>query len=102
MAPASRATRSASADSRALGGEVWLLARVVAPHGRQQRRGKLPLGRAQQGIPDIEDQNEAVLIALVPGFMLNCVVKHPSLAGFFSATVITPAEAAVRGHDQRE
>ena len=53
-----------------------------------ERRERFDFVRAQFGSPDFKQQNDADVVAVIPGFMLNAVVKDEHLALFNYARVI--------------
>ena len=58
--------------------------------------------RRQIGMPGVDDQDDAQLVAGVHRLMLDRVVEHPGLAGFPFARLGADPEPAARRHDQRQ
>ena len=60
------------------------------------------LVRRQPRTPDVADEDDARLVAVVPRFVLDRVVEHPGLADAPFARLAADAEAAAGRHDQRQ
>src|SRR5262249_26084376 len=52
--------------------------------------------------PHVADENDAGLVAVVPGLVLDRVVEHPGLAAAPLPGLAADPEAAARRHDQRQ
>ena len=68
----------------------------------KQVADQCPLTRFDAGIPAIEDQHDAGQVAVVPGFVLDGVVKGEGLALAPVHSVATDPKATLRRHDQPE
>src|SRR5207245_2695202 len=53
---------------------------AVFLHALRHRADEIALGRSEKGIPDVEDENDARLVAPVPCLVLEGVVEHPGPA----------------------
>ena len=53
-----------------------------------------PLGRRELRVPDVEDQHDSQLVAVVPRFVLDRVVEHPRPAGDPLTRVVSDPESA--------
>src|SRR5688572_9970884 len=58
--------------------------------------------RRQPRTPDVADENDARLVAVVPRLVLDGVIEHPGLADSPFARFAADAEAAAGRHDQRQ
>jgi hypothetical protein len=58
------------------------------------------LGRGQAGVPDVDDEHQAVPVCVVPGLVLEVVVEHQAAALLPAAGLAGHADRAVaRRHD---
>src|SRR5207302_690411 len=78
------------------------VALVVFLYACDQRGDEVALRRRQEAVPHVEDEHDARLVAAVPGFVLDRVVKHPGAAFAPLAPLRADAIAASWGHDQRQ
>src|SRR5580693_5426424 len=62
---------------------------------------QLALEWCQKRIPNVDDENCARLIAVIPGFVLNSVIEYPRFASFPFTRFRTHSEAASRRYDER-
>src|SRR5437588_6779724 len=53
-------------------------------------------------MPDVEDQHDAELVAVVPGLVLDGIVEHPRLARNPLPDIVADAESTSLRDDQRE
>src|SRR4029453_2921197 len=60
------------------------------------------LVRAEMGVPAIEDQQRAILVAVVPCFMLDRIVEGEGLAIAPPRALSANPESAFPRHDQRQ
>ena len=49
----------------------------------------MPLLFIQLGSPDIEEENNALLIASIPRFVVDAIVKRPALAALHLPLILT-------------
>src|ERR1700692_1199437 len=66
------------------------------------RTHHIPLGLAQEWVPNIENQNGAGHVRSVPGFMLDGIVEPPRLSAHHLAGSSANPKAAVGWNDQRQ
>ena len=67
-----------------------------------QRSDELALGRLEQRIPQVEDQDDAQLVAVVVRFVLDRVVEDQRLADPPAALLEPDTVAAILGDDERQ
>ena len=65
-----------------------------------QRIDELALGVGKQGVPYIENKDDAELVAIVPGFVLEGVVEYDNFAGVPLPLFESDSDAAVVGNEQ--
>jgi hypothetical protein len=75
------------------------LVKEIGDAGRDHPH-EVSLRLGEQWVPDVEDQHDTLLVAVVPGFVLDGVIKHQCGAGMPLAQLRADPEAAVRWDDQ--
>jgi hypothetical protein len=74
----------------------------IAIHRPIHRRQRCSLGHRQFRAPDLEQQDGAGLVTIVPRLMLDRVVEDQRLARADIADIVTDTQTAAVGDDQRD
>src|SRR5262249_19630145 len=61
---------------------------------------RIALRRAEERVPNVENQYGARRIRAVPGLVLDGVIEHPCLARYPLSGFVADSEAAIGGYDQ--
>src|SRR5258708_3022259 len=72
-----RAIGGPASSSRA---QVRRVRAVVSAESLSESAYQIALGRRQQRIPDVEYQNDAHVVTVVPSLVVDGVVEHPGLS----------------------
>jgi tetratricopeptide (TPR) repeat protein len=78
------------------------LAAVILVHSVEQRGDKLALGSCERRIPGIQQQDDAIFIAIIPRFVVDRIVEHPRFAFAPVARRVADAETTTLRHNNRQ